>query len=177
MIDDFGPAPYDDFDDADEEVRPGPLWRHAVWVVAVTAAGVALGWWSGLFRIGPEEYGLPSVAPGRLLPYLAAWTAIGLVAASVLRAAAARVPVHAPETIAVGVVWLGTRLSLGWRPEWLPLALMAAIALSAATGWSLMALRPGSRVKTHRARNAMPTGQGPSIRREAGPDAGNRHAE
>ncbi|MFJ6945012.1 hypothetical protein ACISU4_10225 [Streptomyces wuyuanensis] len=92
MIDDFGPAPYGDFDDADEEVRPGPLRRHALWVVAVTAAGVALGWWTGLFPIGPEEYGLPGVAPGPLLPYLGAWTAIGLVAASVLRAAAPGCP-------------------------------------------------------------------------------------
>ncbi|MEU6708611.1 hypothetical protein [Streptomyces wuyuanensis] len=150
MIDDFGPAPYDDFDDADEEVRPGPLRRHALWVVAVTAAGVALGWWTGLFPIGPEGYGLPGVASGPLLPYLAAWTATGLVAASVLRAAAARVPVHAPETVAVAVVWLGTRLSLGWRPELPLLALMAAIALAAATGWSLMVLRPGPRAKSGR---------------------------
>ncbi|MEU2260750.1 hypothetical protein ABZ557_10795 [Streptomyces sp. NPDC019645] len=145
--------------------------------MAVTAAGMALGWWSGQFRIGPEEYGLPSVAPGPLLPYLAAWTAVGLVAASVLRAAAARVPVHAPETIAVGVVWLGTRLSLGRRPEWPLLALMATIALAAAAGWSLMALRPGSRGRTNRARNATPTGQGPSRRRAAGPYAGYRHAK
>ncbi|MFI1466590.1 hypothetical protein [Streptomyces wuyuanensis] len=150
-MDDLGPAPHDDTDDdADGEVRPGPLWRHAVWVVAVTAAGVALGWWSGLHRIGPEEYGLPSVAPGPLLPYLAAWTAIGLVAAAVLRAAAARVPVHSPETIAVAVVWLGTRLSLGWRPELPLLALMAAVALAAAVGWSLMALRPRAGRKTRR---------------------------
>ncbi len=86
MIDGFGPAPYDGFDDPEEEVGPGPPGRHAVWVVAVTAAGVALGWWSGLFRIGPEEYGLPSVVPGPLLSYLAAWTAVGLVAATVPRA-------------------------------------------------------------------------------------------
>ncbi|MEV1053417.1 hypothetical protein [Streptomyces sp. NPDC049887] len=152
MIDDFGPAPYDDFDDAEEKVRPGPLWRHAVWVVAVTAAGVALGWASGRFRLGPEEYGLPSAAPGPLLPYLAAWTAIGLVAAAVLRAAAARVPVHAPETVAVGVVWLGTRLSLGWRPEPPLLALLAAVALAASAGWGLMALRPGSGWRSGRRR-------------------------
>ncbi|MFD7445899.1 hypothetical protein [Streptomyces sp. NPDC059909] len=149
MIDNIGPAAYGNPDNS-EEIRPGPLWRHAVWVVAVTAVGVGLGWTTGLFRVGPEEYGLPSAAPGPLLPYLAAWTVIGLAAAGVLRGAAARVPVHAPGTIAFGVTWLGTRLSLGWRPEWPMLALMAAVALAAAAGWSLMALRPGSGAKSAR---------------------------
>ncbi|TQK42526.1 hypothetical protein FBY35_3945 [Streptomyces sp. SLBN-118] len=75
---------------------------------------------------------------------------IGLAAAAMLRAAAAKVPVHAPATIAFGVTWLGARLSLAWRPEWPMLALMAAVALAAAAGWSLMALRPGSGVKSVR---------------------------
>lgn len=141
MINDFGPSAYDNLDES-EAVRPGPLWRHTVWVVGFALAGVGLGWATGLFRITPEQYGLPEAAPGPLLPYLAAWTLIGLAAAGVLRAAAAKVPVYAPGVISLAVTGLGTRLSLGWRPEWPVLAGMAAAALAVAAGWSLMALRP-----------------------------------
>ncbi|MFD5425303.1 hypothetical protein [Streptomyces sp. NPDC127084] len=135
MIEELNPHGYH-MDDADEEtVRPGPLWRHALWVVAMAPIGVLLGWSSGRFRIGPEEYGLPSTAPGPLLPYLAAWTVIGLLSAALLRAVAARVPIFAPEAIAIGTTWLGTRLTLGWRPEAPMVALMAAAALAAAAAW------------------------------------------
>ncbi|MFF8610469.1 hypothetical protein ACF06X_31660 [Streptomyces sp. NPDC015346] len=133
-----------DSNDPDEAVRPGPLWRHALWAVGVTAAGVALGWATGLFRIGPEQYGLPSTAPGNLWPYLGAWTATGLAVAVALRAAAARVPLYAPGRIALVLTALGTRLSLGWRPEAMVLAAMAAAALTAALLWCAFALR-GSR--------------------------------
>ncbi|WP_327328617.1 hypothetical protein OG735_39745 [Streptomyces sp. NBC_01210] len=131
-------------DDYEGAVRPGPLWRHALWVAVITVLGVGLGWAGALYRIGPEEYGLPSAAPGALWPYLLAWTATGLAAAAALRAAAARVPVYAPEGIAVVLTMLGTRLSLGWRPEAPVLGAMAGAALTAAAIWCALALRSGS---------------------------------
>ena len=132
-------------DNDEEAVLPGPLWRHALWVAGITVLGVGLGWAGALFRIGPEEYGLPPAAPGPKWPYLVAWTVTGLAAAAVLRAAAARVPVYAPGGIAVVLTMLGTRLSLGWRPEAPVLGAMAGAALTAAAIWCALALRPGSR--------------------------------
>ncbi|MFE9375166.1 hypothetical protein [Streptomyces sp. NPDC006855] len=134
-------------DSEDAEVRPGPLWSHALWGVAVTAAGVALGWVGALFRIGPEEFGLPPAAPGALWPYLLAWTAIGLALAAFLRFVAAKVPVHEPETAAIGVVMIGTRLSLGWRPEPLEVAGLAALGLLLVTVWCAVALRGAAVVR------------------------------
>lgn len=128
----------------EETVRPGPLWRHAVWVAGITVLGVGLGWAGALYRIGPEQYGLPSAAPGSVWPYLAAWTATGLAAATALRAAAARVPVYAPGRVAGVLTLLGTRLSLGWRPEAPLLGAMAAAVLTAAVIWCAIALRPAS---------------------------------
>lgn len=125
--------PDDPVDSEDAEVRPGPLWRHALWVLAVTAAGVALGWVGALFRIGPEEFGLPPAAPGALWPYLLGWTAIGLVLSAVLRFVAAKVPVYQPEEAVIGVVLIGTRLSLGWRPE--PLEVSQASPPRACCSW------------------------------------------
>lgn len=129
------------YDNDDETVRPGPFWRHALWVIGITAAALALGWATSLFRIGPERYGLPAAAPGELTPYLAAWAATGLAVATVLRVAAAKVPVYAPGRVAAALVYLGTRLSLGWRPEAPLLVGMAAVALIAAASWSVFALR------------------------------------
>ncbi|WP_406064372.1 hypothetical protein OG462_36170 [Streptomyces sp. NBC_01077] len=138
---DYSPDP-----DSDEEtVRPGPFWRHALWVTGVTATAVAVGWVTSLFRIGSEQYGLPPAASGALWPYLAAWAAIGLVVAAVLRAAAAKVPVYAPGRIAAALTYLGTRLSLGWRPEAPVVAAMAAVALIAAGVWCALALRSRQR--------------------------------
>ncbi|MFE2503878.1 hypothetical protein [Streptomyces rubiginosohelvolus] len=134
-------------DSEDAEVRPGPLWRHAVWVVAVTAAGVALGWVGALFRIGPEEFGLPPAAPGALWPYLLAWAAVGMALSAILRVVAAKVPVYEPETAAIGVVMIGTRLSLGWRPEPLEVAGLAAAGLLLVAVWCAVALRGAAVVR------------------------------
>lgn len=101
----------------DERVRSGPLRHHALWAALVTAAGVTLGWLGALFRIGPEEYGLPPAAPGALWPYLLAWAVIGLGLSAILRFVAAKVPVYSPSEVLLGTVMIGTRLSLGWRPE------------------------------------------------------------
>jgi hypothetical protein len=132
-------------DDEEGSVRPGPLWRHALWAAGITALGVGLGWATALFRIGPDEYGLPSAAPGAVWPYLVAWTATGLAAAAALRAASARVPVYGTGQVAFLLIALGTRLSLGWRPEAPVLGAMSAAALAAAAVWCALALRPGSR--------------------------------
>ncbi|MFG3489622.1 hypothetical protein ACIQ9R_15370 [Streptomyces sp. NPDC094447] len=144
MTDPFAPdvpAGSEPFDDDEESVRPGPFRRHALWAAGVAAAGVAVGWVTSLFRIGPEEYGLPPAAPGALWPYLTAWALIGLVVAGLLRATAARVPVYAPGRTAVALTYLGTRLSLGWRPEAPVVGAMAAAALIAAAVWCAVALR------------------------------------
>jgi len=128
-------------DDDEVTVRPGPLWRHALWVVGVTAFGVGLGWAGSLFRLGPDDYGLLAAAPGSPWTYLGAWAVTGLAATAVLRAAAAKVPVPSPGTIAVILLFIGTRLSLGWRPETPELAAMAAAALVLAGIWAAIALR------------------------------------
>ncbi|MFJ9327963.1 hypothetical protein ACIRPN_13460 [Streptomyces sp. NPDC101230] len=128
---------------ADDEVtvRPGPLWRHALWVVGVAAFGVGLGWAGSLFRLGPDDYGLLTAAPGSPWTYVGAWAVTGLAAAAILRAAAARVPVPSPGTIAVILLFIGTRLSLGWRPETPELTAMAAAAVVLAGVWAGIALR------------------------------------
>ncbi|WP_329285116.1 hypothetical protein [Streptomyces sp. NBC_00691] len=135
----FAPDP---FDDDEGNVRPGPFWRHALWAVGISAAAVATGWLTSLFRIGFREYGLPPAAPGPVWPYLAAWAVIGLAVAAVLRITAARVPLYAPGRIAAGLTYLGTRLSLGWRPEAPLVGAMAAAALLVAGVWCAVALRP-----------------------------------
>ncbi|MFE9913455.1 hypothetical protein [Streptomyces clavifer] len=131
----------------DERVRSGPLWRHALWAALVTAAGVTLGWLGALFRIGPEEYGLPPAAPGALWPYLLAWTLIGLGLGAILRFVAAQVPVYSPSEVLLGTVIIGTRLSLGWRPEPLEVAGLAAAALLLVTIWCAVALRGATVVR------------------------------
>lgn len=128
-------------DDDEVTVRPGPLWRHALWVAGVTALGVGLGWAGSLFRLGPDDYGLLAAAPGSPWTYLGAWAVTGLAATAVLRAAAAKVPVPSPGTIAVILLLIGTRLSLGWRPETPELAAMVAGALALAGIWAAIALR------------------------------------
>ncbi|MGW9299941.1 MULTISPECIES: hypothetical protein [Streptomyces] len=135
--------PFGEDGPADDEVtvRPGPLWRHALWVVGVAALGVGLGWAGSLFRLGPDDYGLLAAAPGSPWTYLAVWAVTGLAATAVLRAAAAKVPVPSPGTIAVILLLVGTRLSLGWRPETPELAAMAAAALVLAGVWAGIALR------------------------------------
>ncbi|MER5889038.1 hypothetical protein ABT160_34880 [Streptomyces sp. NPDC001941] len=133
--------------DEDERVRSGPLWRHALWAVLVTVTGVALGWLGALFRIGPEEYGLPPAAPGALWPYLLAWAGIGLVLSAVLRFVATRVPVYSPSEVLIGTVMIGTRLSLGWRPEPLEVTGLAAAALLLVTIWCAVALRGAAVVR------------------------------
>ncbi|MGX1882870.1 hypothetical protein [Streptomyces sp. NPDC055287] len=110
--------------------------------MGIAVLGVAVGWAGALFRIGPEEYGLPSAAPGPAWPYLVAWTVTGLVIAATLRAVAAKVPLYAPGRTAAVLTLLGTRLSLGWRPEAPVLAVMAAAALTTAALWCAIALRP-----------------------------------
>ncbi|WP_055559703.1 hypothetical protein, partial [Streptomyces luridiscabiei] len=106
-----------------------------------TALGVGLGWAGSLFRLGPDDYGLLAAAPGSPWTYLGAWAVTGLAATAVLRAAAARVPVPSPGTIAVILLLIGTRLSLGWRPETPELAAMVAGALVLAGIWAAIALR------------------------------------
>nr|WP_093466725.1 hypothetical protein [Streptomyces melanosporofaciens] len=145
--------------DSDEEsLRPGPLWRHALWAASVTILGVGLGWADASFRLGSDEYGMPLAAPGQVRPYLVAWTATGLTAAAALRAVAARVPLHGPDVLAVILTFMGTRLSLGFRPEPPVLGASAAAALTAAFIWCALALRRGFR--GYRGRRAISGGRG-----------------
>lgn len=134
-----------DSDGDEETLRPGPLWRHALWVVGVTVLGVGWGWAAASFRVGPDEYGLPLATPGKVQPYLVAWTATGLTAAAALRAVAARVPLYGPGTLSVLLTLAGTRLSLGWRPEPPMLGAMTAVALTAVAIWCAFTLRSGHR--------------------------------
>ncbi|MEV8535797.1 hypothetical protein [Streptomyces sp. NPDC051211] len=131
---------FDDTTDGDQETRrPGPLWRHALWAVAVTACAVGLGWAASAFRLGPPEYGIPSAAPGSPWALLAACGAAGLAAAALLRATAARIPVYAPGRVGFVLTFLGTRLALGFRPDAPVLAAGTAVALAAAAAWCAFA--------------------------------------
>ncbi|WP_344421307.1 hypothetical protein [Streptomyces lavendulocolor] len=129
---------------AEETVRRGPLRRHVLWVVGVTVFAVGLGWATALFRLGPDEYGLPPAAPGSAWPYLAVWGVTGLVVAATLRATAARLPVYAPGRTATVLVAVGTRLALSWRPEAPLLAALVVGALAVAAGWCTVAVRTHS---------------------------------
>ncbi|MFD8333805.1 hypothetical protein ACFV42_14240 [Streptomyces solisilvae] len=140
-----GPDNCASFDGDEASLRPGPLWRHALWAAGVTILGVGLGWAGASFRSGPDEFGMPLAAPGQVRPYLLAWTATGLTAAAALRAVAARVPLHGPDALVVILTFMGTRLSLGFRPEPPVLAASAAAALTAAFIWCALALRRGFR--------------------------------
>ncbi|MFS8197193.1 hypothetical protein ACLVWQ_00760 [Streptomyces sp. CWNU-52B] len=132
--------------DGDEEsVRPGPLWRHALWVVGVTVVGVGWAWAAASYRVGPDEYGLPLATAGDVQRYLVVWTLTGLVVAGALRAVAARVPVIGLDVVVLLLTFMGTRQALGWRPEALAQGAMVAAALTAAVVWGGIALRRGSR--------------------------------
>ncbi|MGP3938409.1 hypothetical protein [Streptomyces sp. 6N106] len=114
-------------------------------MAGVTILGVGLGWASASFRSGPDEFGMPLAAPGQVRPYLLAWTATGLTAAAALRAVTARVPLHGPDVLVVILIFMGTRLSLGFRPEPPALAASATAALTAVFIWCALALRRGLR--------------------------------
>ncbi|MFD3699900.1 hypothetical protein ACFWUZ_27900 [Streptomyces sp. NPDC058646] len=135
MIDPLGTDDTTDREEQGEGLRSGPLWRHALYALGVTLCGLALGWVASVFRLGPPEYGIPSAAPGSPWALLAACGAAGLVVAGLLRGAAARIPVHAPGRAGFLLVFMGTRLALGFRPEPDPLAAGAAVALLAAVAW------------------------------------------
>ncbi|MGA5407476.1 hypothetical protein ACPCSC_09475 [Streptomyces lavendulocolor] len=68
----------------------------------------------------------------------------GLVVAATLRATAARLPVHAPGRTATVLVAVGTRLTMGWRPEAPLLAALVVGALAVAAGWCAVAVRTHS---------------------------------
>ncbi|MCT2593518.1 hypothetical protein LHJ74_27055 [Streptomyces sp. N2-109] len=139
--------------DGDEEsLRPGPLWRHALWVAAVTVLGVGLAWVNASFRLGHDEYGMPLAASGHVRPYLMAWTATGLAAAAALRVVAARAPLYCPEVPVVVLTFMGTRLSLGFRPEPPVLGAMTAAALTAVVIWCALARPRG--IRGYRGRRA-----------------------
>ncbi|MFF9869664.1 hypothetical protein ACF1G0_30440 [Streptomyces sp. NPDC013953] len=127
--------------DAEEMVRRSSFGRHALWVVGVTAFAVALGWATALVRIGPDQSGLPPALPGSVWPYLTVWGVTGLTVAAMLRATAAKVPLYAAGRTAMLLTALGTRLSLGWRPEALVLAALITAALAWAALWCAFALR------------------------------------
>ncbi|MER7051731.1 MULTISPECIES: hypothetical protein [unclassified Streptomyces] len=113
--------------------------------MGVTVLGLGMAWFSGSYRVGPDEYGVPLAVAGQTWPYVWVWAAIGLTAAAMLRTVAARVPLAGPEVIAIAPTFTGARLSLGWRPEPPMLGAMAAAALAVAVIWCALALRSGFR--------------------------------
>ncbi|MEV7616714.1 hypothetical protein [Streptomyces sp. NPDC089799] len=117
------------------EPRRGPLWRHALWVAALTGLAVLGGFTMSAFRLGPEEFGIPKLAPGPVLPLLAVCAATGLAAGTVLRATAARIALYAPGRVLLILVVIGTRLALGFRPGTPLLAAGAAAVVAAAAAW------------------------------------------
>ncbi|MFF9013317.1 hypothetical protein ACF09C_10180 [Streptomyces sp. NPDC014870] len=127
-------------DDEPAAPRPGPWWKHLLSVVTATACGLALGWVAAAVPWGPADYGIPAAAPGSPWGLLAACGAAGLIVAGLLRGAAARFPVYAPGRIGFVLVFLGTRLALGFRPEPAELAAGAGLALLAAAIWCAHAL-------------------------------------
>ncbi|QES49239.1 hypothetical protein DEJ50_16935 [Streptomyces venezuelae] len=122
-------------DEEEGELRPGPLWRHALWVLGITVCAVGAGWVASWWRLGPEDYGIPSAAPGPVWPLLAVCGAIGLAATTLLRATAARIILYAPGRVGFVLVMVGTRLALGFRPEPPVLAAGAVAVVLAAAVW------------------------------------------
>ncbi|WP_412077426.1 hypothetical protein ACLF6K_22940 [Streptomyces xanthophaeus] len=123
----------------EETRRPGPLWRHTLWAVGITVCAVAFGWAASAFRLGRGGYGIPRAPEGSPWALLAVCAAVGLVAAALLRGTAARIPVYAPGRVCAFLVFLGTRLALGFRPETPALAAGAAAFLAAALAWCVVA--------------------------------------
>ncbi|WP_344567554.1 hypothetical protein [Streptomyces axinellae] len=146
------------FDGDEESLRPGPLWRHALWAAGLTILGVGLGWADASYRFGPDEYGMPLAVSGQVRLYLVAWSVTGLTAAAALRAVAARVPLIGPDVLVLILTFMGTRLSLGFRPEPPVLGASAAAALTAVFIWCALALRRGFR--GYRGRRATSGGRG-----------------
>lgn len=136
MIDLFGADDTSGSGEQGDDRRPGPWWRHVLFALGVTACGIALGWAASAFRLGPAEYGIPEAAPGSPWALLAVCGTAGLVVAGLLRGTAARIPVYAPGRVAFVLVFMGTRLALGFRPEPGPLAAGAAAAVLAAAAWA-----------------------------------------
>ncbi|MCB5163760.1 hypothetical protein LG634_02730 [Streptomyces bambusae] len=128
----------DDLPDAEDEgeLRPGPLWRHALWVVGVTVAALAFSWFLSEFRLGPPDFGIPPAAPGSPWPLLALGGVTGLAALGLLRATAARTVVYAPARVGFVLVVAGVRLALAFRPEAPVLAAGAAAVIVGAAVWS-----------------------------------------
>ncbi|WP_411103790.1 hypothetical protein [Streptomyces sp. cmx-4-9] len=147
---------FDDPGGHEETRRPGPLWKHALRVVAVTACGLGLGWAAAAFRLGPPEYGIPRAAPGSPWALLGVCGGAGLAAAALLRGAAARIPVYAPGRVGFVLVFLATRLALGFRPGPAALAAGAAGVLLAALGWCAFA------ATTRRPADRTPAGRDPA---------------
>ncbi|PWI04541.1 hypothetical protein DIZ27_44745 [Streptomyces sp. NWU339] len=131
--------------ESENSSRPGPLWRHVLWAVGFPLFGVGFGWASASFRLGPDEYGMPLAVPGQVWSHLIVWTVTGLVSAAALRAVAARVPLHALEVTVLLLTFMGTRLSLGYRPGPLVSGVMVAAALMMVTLRCVLALRRGAR--------------------------------
>ncbi|MFD3870880.1 hypothetical protein [Streptomyces sp. NPDC058623] len=123
----------------EETRRQGPLWRHALWVAGIAGGAVAAGWIAAAFRLGPAEYGIPSAAPGSPWGLLAWCLGAGLVACAALRGTAARIPVYAPGRVGFVLVFLGTRLALGFRPPAQLLAAGAVAAVAVALAWCVVA--------------------------------------
>jgi hypothetical protein len=140
-------------EEREETRRSGPLWRHALWAVGISFCAVAMGWAASAFRLGPAEYGIPRAAEGSPWALLAVCAAVGLAAAALLRAAAARIPVYAPGRVCAFLVFLGTRLALGYRPEPPVLTAGAAAVLAAALAWCAVAVvtqrRHGGRLRSN----------------------------
>ncbi|MEU6877480.1 hypothetical protein [Streptomyces sp. NPDC046712] len=151
-MDALDPDPDHDLPEHEEgELRPGPLWRHALWTVGVTLCGLGLGWAASTFRLGPPEFGIPSAAPGSPWPLLAVCGVAGLAAAALLRVTAARIPVYGPGRVCLALVFFGTRLALAYRPEPAILGSGAAAVLLAAGAWC------GYARWTHRGTTPTPT--------------------
>ncbi|MFG2329962.1 hypothetical protein ACGFMM_10080 [Streptomyces sp. NPDC048604] len=132
-------APLDPTEPMGDDLRSGPLWRHAVAAVAATLLGLAAGWVASNFRIGPPEFGIPSAAPGSPWPLLAVCGVAGLAAAALLRGVSARIPVYGPGRVGFFLVVFGTRLALAFRPEAPVLAAGCAAMLLAALAWCAFA--------------------------------------
>ncbi|MER7761664.1 hypothetical protein [Streptomyces sp. NPDC097619] len=128
----------EDLPDADDEgeLRPGPLWRHAAWVLGVTAAALLVGWFLSEFRLGAPDFGIPAAAPGSPWPLLAVGGVTGLAALGLLRATAARVLVYGPGRVGFVLLVIGIRLALAYRPGAPILAAGAAAVVLCAAAWA-----------------------------------------
>lgn len=125
---------------SDEDSLPhGPWYRHILWMVGVTAAGMGFGLWAAVASGSRSFAYWLSAGLTESMPYLLTWTLTGLVVAGVVRAVDSEVRVLQPTTFVVVLVLSGSGFSMQLQPEASALGTFVAAALTVTVIWCTIA--------------------------------------